>query len=332
MLIASSFKPAWWLANAHLQTIYPTFCRKLPRLSSIKRERLLTPDHDFIDIDWCGSGKSPIVILLHGLSGSASSSYILGLQHALWQLGWRSVALNFRGCSGEYNHTARCYHSGDTDDLELMYQSLRRREPATPIAAAGFSLGGNILLKWLGERQQKPTLFAAVAVSVPLLLNVCSTRLDKGLSRLYRQRLLFELKKYVQHKHAYLLSLNKSQEAEKLARLGPLDDITSFWQYDARVVARLYGFRDAHDYYHRSSSRQFLRHIKVPTLIIQAQDDPFMTAEVLPEPHEISAHVDLEIAASGGHVGFIAGAIPGKAEYWLERRIPEYFLQHAPAN
>lgn len=326
MLIQSTFKPAWWLKNSHLQTLYPALLRK-PENPVLKRERLLTPDDDFIDIDFCGEGNQPLVILLHGLTGSSQSVYIKGLQQALWQQGLRSAALNFRGCSGEYNNSSRCYHSGETGDIDFLYRTLRAREPDTQMAAVGFSLGGNVLLKWLGEQGSEVRMFAAVAVSVPLVLSACASKLDSGFSKLYRASLLRELKEYVHLKQQHLASLGKSEEAEILRQIGDLDSINSFWQYDDRVIAKLYDFANVEDYYQRSSSRQFLKEITVPTLLIQAQDDPFMTPEVIPELSELSASVSLEISAAGGHVGFIFGNNPLQPEYWLEQRIPEFLQQ-----
>lgn len=326
MITQSSFKPAWWLKNAHLQTIFPAFFRNIPPPDTLRRERLSTPDNDFLDVDHCGEAGWPIVILLHGLTGSSASGYIKGLQHTLAKLHLRTVALNFRGCSGESNRLARCYHSGETEDIHFLYQTLRQREPETPIAAIGFSLGGNVLLKWLGEQGTRLDLFAAVAVSVPLVLGICADKLDRGFSRIYRKSLLDELKDYVRLKLQHLESLGIETEAEKVRQLGDLSAIDSFWQYDDLVVAKLHGYRDVHDYYRRASSRQFLKTIGVPTLVIQAIDDPFMTVEVLPSAHELSPSVHLEIAQGGGHVGFVAGAYPFRPRYWLEQRIPE-FLQ-----
>jgi len=328
MLINTKFKPAWWLNNAHLQTLYPALMRKTSPPTGLRRERLITPDNDFIDIDWCGEGNQPLIILLHGLAGSSRSGYIKGLQHALLIQGFRSVALNFRGCSGEYNHSARCYHSGETEDIHFLYQTLRQREPETPFAAVGFSLGGNVLLKWLGEQGDKLSLFAAIAISVPLVLSTCATKLDNGFSKIYRENLLCELKHHVLAKQRYLKRLGKLQEARKIEQLGDLSGIKSFWQYDDRVVARLHGFKNVHDYYQRSSSRQFLKSIGITTLLIQARDDPFMTEEVLPDLKELSSSIHLEITQGGGHVGFIAGEIPFKPDYWLEQRIPEFLKQH----
>lgn len=329
--IQSIFKPAWWLNNPHLQTIYPSLLRKPPS-PLLKRERLITPDNDFIDIDFCGNEDQPLVILLHGLAGCSQSSYIRGLQHALLQQGFRSAVLNFRGCSGEYNHTSRCYHSGETKDIDFLYRTLSAREPLTPMAAVGFSLGGNVLLKWLGEQGKNISLFAATAVSVPLVLSECANKLDSGFSRIYRASLLRELKQYVQLKQKYLTILGKTNEAEELRQLGDLEKITSFWQYDNRVIAKLYDFSDVYDYYEQSSSRQYLKTIAVPTLLIQAEDDPFMTPRVIPGQNELSASVSIEITKAGGHVGFISGATPFKANFWLEQRIPNYLRQHLNIN
>jgi predicted alpha/beta-fold hydrolase len=325
-ILHSGFKPAWWLHGPHLQTLWPTLCRRSPALARC-RERLETPDGDCVDLDWCGEAPAPIVILLHGLTGSSCSRYIEGMQSALFKRGLRSVALNFRGCSGRPNYTARCYHSGDTADLNFLYRLLRTREPATPLAAVGFSLGGNVLLKWLGEQGKEADLFAAAAVSVPMQLHLCADRMDSGFSRLYRNRLLRELKQYVRQKREYLRRSGNAEEAEKLERLGDLSALRSFWEYDDQVVARLYGFRDVHDYYRKSSSRQFLKAIRTPTLIVQALDDPFMTPAVIPGEDELSPSVYLEITESGGHVGFIAGRVPGRPRYWLDERIPAFLAE-----
>ena len=328
MFIKSTFKPAWWLNNAHLQTLYPALMRTTPPPPGLRRERLITPDNDFIDIDWCGEGDQPLIILLHGLTGSSRSGYIKGLQRTLLTQGFRSVALNFRGCSGEYNHSARCYHSGETEDIHFLYQTIRLREPDTLLAAVGFSLGGNVLLKWLGEQGNKLSLFAAIAVSVPLVLSACATKLDHGFSKIYRENLLRDLKHHIRAKQGHLEKLGERQEAGKIEQLGDLSRIKSFWQYDDRVVARLHGFKNVQDYYQRSSSRQFLKSITIPTLLIQALDDPFMTEEVLPDVAELSSTIYLEITQGGGHVGFVAGETPFKPDYWLEQRIPEFLKQH----
>lgn len=324
------FRPPWWLNSPHMQTLYPALLRKFKPMQRM-RERLSTPDGDFIDLDWYGDNTRVIVILLHGLSGSSASGYILGLQQSLRQAGMASVAMNFRGCSGEPNRAARCYHSGETEDIEFVYRTLRKRHPESLFAAVGFSLGGNVLLKWLGEQGSLSGLSAAVAVSVPLVLNECATKLDQGFSRIYRKHLLDELKRYMHEKQRFLQQNGLEVEADRLVRLGTLSDIKSFWQYDDRVVAKLHGYADVHDYYRRSSSRQFLASIRVPTLVIQAADDPFMTPAVLPAADELSPQVELEIYSGGGHVGFVSARKLFKPEYWLDSRIP-LFLRKQLAN
>ncbi len=328
MQIDTTFKPAWWLKNAHLQSIFPFLFRRFQNHTDTWRERLTTPDSDFIDIDFYGKGNQPLVILLHGLTGSSQSSYIKGLQQSLYQQGFRSVALNFRGCSGAANNTAKCYHSGETQDIHFLYQTLRQREPDTAIAAIGFSLGGNVLLKWLGEQGKNLSLFCACAVSVPLVLSECATRLDSGFSRVYRNCLIGELKQYLRFKLKHLVDEEFVQEANKISQLGGLSSIKSFWQYDDQVIAKLYGFLSADDYYKKSSSRYFLSTIEIPTLLIQAQDDPFMTQAVIPNKRELSESVTMEITESGGHVGFISGNNPFKPIYWLDQRIPGFIKQH----
>jgi predicted alpha/beta-fold hydrolase len=326
----SAFKPAWWLNSCHVQTIYPALFRQAVAPESISRQRLTTPDGDFLDLDWCELPDKPLVILLHGLAGSSKSGYIKGLQKALLNVDFASVTVNFRGCSGELNLRARSYHSGETEDIDFVYQHLRQRFPHRPMMAVGFSLGGNVLLKWLGEQGEKVDLSAAVAVSVPFQLNLCATKLDKGFSKLYRDYLLRELKQYIIGKQQYLQQLGLAEEVYKLNQLGSLKTVRSFWQYDHQVVAQLHGFADAADYYQRSSAKQFLTSIRVPTLLIQAADDPFMTADVVPNPSQLPANLRLELCENGGHVGFVSQPktkIFG-ADYWLDQRIPQFLSQH----
>ena len=336
VILETSFKPAWWLNNPHLQTLWPTFTRRLP--PPPRRVQILeTPDGDFLELAWCGEGAGPLVLLLHGLAGSFNSHYIKGQQWALLQMGWRSVAMNFRGCGKTPNRTARCYHSGETDDVDFVYRHLLHLEPGAPKAAVGFSLGGNVLLKWLGERKKTIDLFAACAVSVPLQLHLCADTMDRGFSRIYRNRLIGELKQYIAQKIRYLEKKGFHAEAKRLKALGELDSIRSFWEYDDRVIAGLYPFEDVHDYYRQCSSRRFLGDIQVPTLLIQSLDDPFMIPDVIPPPEETSPSFAMEITAGGGHVGFIQGTVPGKGYYWLEQRIPQflrsrYLAKHASAE
>lgn len=326
IVVDSSFKPAGWLKNPHLQTLWPTFFRHTP-LPPHRWEVVNTPDGDVLELEFCGS-HGPLVIILHGLTGSYRSQYVRGIQWALLDQGWRSMVLNFRGCGRTMNVTSRCYHSGETGDLNFVFRWLRQREPTIPIAAVGYSLGGNVLLKWLGEQGNRIDLFAACAVSVPLQLAKCASRMDQGLSRIYRDRLLSELSQYMNAKIDHLNHLGKKAEALRLKALGDVGRLRSFWEYDDRVIASLYPFQDVHDYYQRCSARAFVDKIEVPTLIVQARDDPFMTPEVIPAATETSSCVTLEISETGGHVGFVeSGNHPFSPGYWLDRRIPEFLGQ-----
>ena len=318
------FESPWWLPGPHLQTLWQPFFRKLP-LIDVRREQIQTPDSDVLDLDWHAEHHHPIVILLHGLTGSSRSPYIVGMQSALGLRGFRTVAMNFRGCGGSPNLTWKAYHSGDTQDLRQLIQRLKSREPETPLRAVGFSLGGNVLLKYLGEEGSRSGIEAAVSVSAPIKLAHCATRLDTGMSRLYRNQLIKELKDYLVFKARHLRDIGHHQDAERLERLGPLRSVSSFWEYDDRVVARLYGFNGASDYYAQSSSHGYLGSIDTPTSIFQSLDDPFLTADVLPQPHECSPKVQVRVSRGGGHVGFVRGRVPWRPEYWLESQISEFF-------
>ena len=312
-VIRSSFVPPWWLKNPHLQTFWPVLVRRQAPLE-YRAERLELADGDFVDLCWTGPEEGPLVIVLHGLQGSVSSPYVIGLMRALMASGTRGVLMHFRGCSGEPNRLARGYHSGDTGDLGALIDVVRAREPDTPLAAVGYSLGGNVLLKYLGEAGEDTPLQVAVAVSVPLVLRAASDRLRQGLSRVYDRYLL----------RALLAGAKK--KSEQLAAAGL--DVTSVLQcrtireFDDRLTAPLHGFSDALDYYTRCSSRSFLGRIQIPTLILHAADDPFMSPAVVPQPEELSKSVTLELSPGGGHVGFVAGF----GRYWLEERIPAFLM------
>jgi predicted alpha/beta-fold hydrolase len=295
--------------------------RRLPQVR-LRRERLELPDGDFLDLDWLKGGDphGPLVVVLHGLEGSSGSQYARGLLAAIAQRGWRAVVMHFRGCSGEPNRLARSYHSGETGDLAHVLAELRARAPRAPLGVVGYSLGGNVLLKWLGE-SAATTVSAAVAVSVPFDLACAAERLERGLSRLYQRELVRRLQGSVRRKRArFALPL-----AVELATL------RTFRAFDEHVTAPLHGFRGADHYYAVASSRQYLRGIRVPTLLLHAADDPFMTAQAVPRAEELSATTTLELSAHGGHVGFVGGAWPWRASYWLERRIPAFLQAHLAA-
>lgn len=323
------FRPAPGLGNPHLQTLWGPLWRKLA-VPSRRRERLWLKDGDFLDLDWHGphSIDAPLVVLLHGLTGSSSSPYILGVQQALALQGWGSVAVNWRGCSGEPNLLPRSYHSGASEDLAEVIAHLQAQRPIAPLYAVGYSLGGNILLKYLGETATACPLQAAVAVSVPFRLDQCADRIGQGFSRVYQAHFMRAMRAYVKDKQRHFQRHGHQEGLSAIERLGSLEHLRTFWDFDGKVTAPLNGFADAHDYYRRSSSRYFLGENRTPTLIIQSSDDPFVFRHSLPGNNELSTQTTLELHAHGGHVGFIDGSLrhPG---YYLERRIPQWLASGA---
>ncbi len=316
----SCFSPAWWLRNRHLQTVWPTLFSRRADLAT-RRERFELADGDFLDLDWVGRDSGPIVVVLHGLMGSISSPYASGILRAIERQGWRGLFVHFRGCSGEPNRLPRAYHSGDTGDLAAVIEAVNQREPVTPIAAIGYSLGGNALLKWLSETGEVNPLRAAVAVSVPFDIEQVANSIHQGFSRIYERRLTRCLQEAVRSKidrHGDRIPVDREQLAQ----------LVDFWSFDNAVTAPLHGFADARDYYQKSSARQFLPAIKTKTLILHAEDDPFMTPEVIPTPAELSDSTTLEVSKHGGHVGFVSGRWPWAARYWLEERVPAFLKEH----
>jgi predicted alpha/beta-fold hydrolase len=314
LITSSAFTPAWWLRGPHRQTLFPSLCRR--RVApSLKRERIELPDGDFIDLDWSEQSSGKVVLVVHGLEGSLESHYIGGLLTALAGDGYNAGLMYLRNCSEEQNRLARSYHSGETGDLDFVVQHILKKFPGQPLIVIGFSLGGNILLKWLGEQKESSPVHSAIAISVPFDLNSAALNLEKGLSRIYQRHLLDRLKNSVRKKAA---------AHPPPVPLENLHELQTFRQFDDRITAPLHGFRDVDDYYTQSSSKQFLKHIRTPTLIIQAEDDPFLPAEALPVESELSPSVTLELSGRGGHVGFISGVNPLKPQYWLEHRIQRF--------
>ena len=309
------FRPAWWLPGPHFQTLWASVvrCRGKPAL---ERERVVLPDGDFLDLDWNGadSGAAPIVVLLHGLEGSSESPYAWGLLAAFRRRGWPAVVMHFRGCSGEPNRLARCYHSGETSDLAWFAGELARRFPNRPLFAAGVSLGGNVLLKWLGEFGPEAPLAGAVAISVPFDLGRCADWIERGFSKVYRRYLVRQMHLKIRAKFG---TWNESPiDLAKLARW------RTFRAFDENVTSPLHGFDGAEDYYRKASSGPWVPRIRIPTLIVQARNDPFVPGTLLPSP---SPSVRVEAPSQGGHAGFVAGAVPGRPRYWLEERVPAFF-------
>ncbi|MEY3182636.1 MAG: hypothetical protein RLZ35_621 [Pseudomonadota bacterium] len=318
MVKKNSFKAPWWLANPHLQTVWGALFRRKPLLD-LQEERIELPDGDFLDLVWTRSKtNAPIVIILHGLNGSVHSRYAMGILQAIQQRGLRGLLIHFRGCSGTLNRLPRAYHSGETGDLAQIVKLLQMREPNTPLYAVGYSLGGNVLLKWLGETGRSNPLRAAVAVSVPFDLAKAADQLNTGFSRLYQWWLVRGLKQFHQRKFKGHPLENAFPNVEKMK---------TFWEFDDRVTAPLHGFSGAEAYYRESSSRQYLKNIGIPTVLIQAKDDPFLPVSGLPEKSELSDFVSMALSEQGGHVGFIQGKFPWRAEYWLDNQIIEYLLR-----
>ena len=314
------FTPAWWLPGPHLQTLWPALGRR-PRPVRITRERIELPDGDFVDLDWAGE-SGPIVVILHGLQGSSRSSYARGLLGAFRRRGWRGAVMHFRGCGGEPNRLLRTYHSGETGDFGHVVRGLRARHPSVPLAAVGFSLGGNVLLKWLAERGAAAEIDAAAAVSVPFRLARVADRLEHGFSRMYKRHLIADLRRAV---------LRKFRHRPCPLDLAAIRRELSFRGFDNRVTAPLHGFRDAGHYYAAASCRQYLRGVARPTLIVHALDDPFMTHDIVPRPEELAPSIRLELSEAGGHVGFVEGVAPWAARYWLDERIPRFLAEQFDA-
>ena len=312
----SSFRAPWWLSNGHAQTILPVLLPERPKVP-FQRSILELPDGDFLDLDTWSQGRPRLAVLSHGLEGNSDADYIHGMARALHDSGWDVVAWNYRGCGGQANRLLRSYHSGETADLRAVLQHVA--SDRDQVALVGFSLGGNITLKYLGEAPAHPAVVAGVAISAPLDLAASAHALDqRWANRLYL--------------HRFLKTLIAKIDAKALRFPGQLDitrlaKIRSFQEFDDRFTAPLHGFRDANEYWTKCSSRQFLGGIRVPTLILNARNDPFLTAESF--PFEIVKHlplVTLEAPTSGGHVGFLDHL---KAPMrWSERRVVEFLGEY----
>lgn len=328
-IISSPFEPPRWLRNRHAQTIYPAMPWSWRTRPTLRRDTLELPDGDTTAVDWLADAdtmpdSAPLLVILHGLEGSAESSYARMLMEVSRDRGWRSCVLHFRDCGDYRNRLPRRYHAGETNDLRFFLNRLQiQREGSEnpgPLLAVGYSLGGNVLLKYLGESGAVTPLAAAVAVSVPLDLHECADALDRGFSRIYRRVLLRSMKSAVTRKFNRYTAAFDWDRAMR-AR--------TFAEFDDAVTAPLHGFASKQDYYDRCSSVHFLKDIEVPTLIVNALDDPFMTPHVIPTADRLSGQVTLEVTESGGHVGFIDGGRPWRPTFYLPGRILEFLEPHA---
>ena len=302
-----------WLPGGHLQTIYPATCIAKPAVA-YRRERWTSADGDFVDVDFVdGQPGRPLVVLFHGLEGSSNSHYARSLMAALAARGWSGAVPHFRSCSGEANLAPRFYHSGDAQEIDWIVRRLRLRSTA-PLFVAGVSLGGNALLRWLGESQQQAGIVdAACAVSAPLDLTRGGQALSKGFNRVYTRMFLQTL---------IPKCLAKLEQFPGLFDRAALLKARDLYAFDNVVTAPLHGYRDTDDYWHRASACHVLNDITVPTLVLNARNDPFLPGIHL--PRRAAEAVTLEYPAQGGHVGFAAGALPGQTD-WLPQRLLRFF-------
>ncbi|OHC69253.1 MAG: alpha/beta hydrolase [Rhodocyclales bacterium RIFCSPLOWO2_02_FULL_63_24] len=309
-----------WLPGSHPQTIWPLLIKG--PLPSYRRERWDTPDGDFIDLDWiAGHAEAPCVVLFHGLEGSSRSHYARRLMHAVAQRGWQGVVVHFRGCSGEPNRLPRAYHSGDSAEIDWILRRLQARGyPA--LFAAGVSLGGNALLKWLAEQGSLASrvVNAAAAVSAPLDLAAANTALSSGFNLIYARHFLRTL---------IPAALAKERRFPGRVDLRRALAARTLRDFDDAVTAPLHGFADADDYYARSSAGPMVGAIRAPTLLLHAANDPFLPATALPRREALSAAARLEIHPHGGHVGFVHGTLPGRID-WLPARLLTHFSAYMP--
>jgi len=298
-----------------VQTIIPTVFRKVQGVA-YERIRIETLDGDFLDLDLSGVGSKRLGIVLHGLEGDSGRPYIKGMVKALNRRGWDALAMNFRGCSGEPNGKLQMYHSGETEDLHAVVSHVESWGAYTELALVGFSLGGNVILKYLGEQGSgvAPIIRAAVAISVPCDLKACSVRLEEFLNRPYLRRFLRLLRQKI---------AAKALKMPESITVAGYEDIKTLKEFDDKYTAPMHGFTDAHDYYEKASSRQFLHAVSIPTLLLNAADDPFLSATCFPaEEARANPHFFLEIPPHGGHVGFMAFNHQG--EYWSETRATSF--------
>jgi predicted alpha/beta-fold hydrolase len=303
----------WWLPGGHAQTVFPSLFRRVARVTG-ERERLELADGDFLDLEWGGREGRRLAVVTHGLEGSAGAAYVQGMARALVRRGWDVLAWNLRGCGGEPNRLPRFYHSGATEDLGAVVDRALAVHGAERVALVGFSLGGNLTLKFLGEQGSglDGRIVRAVAFSVPCDLACSAAALERRGNRIYMARFMRTLREKIREKHG------RFPEAMSL---DGLDGMRTFREFDDRYTAPLHGFRDAADYWARSSCRGFLPEIGIPTLLVNARNDPFLGPRCFPEG-ETGDRVKLVTPTIGGHVGF--SGVSREGEYASERMAGEF--------
>jgi predicted alpha/beta-fold hydrolase len=320
---------AWWARGPHGQTVWGRLVRSR-RLVTFRREVLTTPDDDDLVLDHVdGPGDAPRVLLLHGLEGSSYSVYMQGMAQRLARAGWQVTAINFRSCARDPQHRGRAlpnrrprlYHSGDTGDLDFVVRTLAARAPAEALYALGVSLGGNVLLKWLGEQGARSRIEAAATISVPYDLAAAARYLERRAGRFYAGKFLKTLKAKALELARRFPETAARLDAQRIARA------RTFFQFDDAATAPLHGFAGADDYYRRSSSLRFLERIEVPALCLGSADDPFVPPESIERARGVASE-DVAITTTrwGGHVGFVAGRWPWKPRYWAEERAVDWLI------
>lgn len=322
------YHAAWWLLGAHAQTLWGKLVRRKPEQPTA-RERWITPDGDFLDIHrLAGASNKPRLLVLHGLEGTIRSQYAQKLLGEARKRGWSADMLIFRSCSPEMNVTRRFYHSGETSDLGFVIDRIVEENPYQPLLLAGVSLGGNVLLKYLGEKgvALAPQIEAAATVSVPFDLARASNHINRGFARVYQRHFIKSLKQK---------TLKKLERFPDLIPPAQLTQIGTMYEFDDAVTAPVHGFRDAGHYYSSSSSLAWIDRISIPTLLLNAKDDPFLPKAVLNDVSRVAqrnVHLELEFPAHGGHVGFVTGWNPFRPAYYAERRACDFLAKHIHSN
>lgn len=324
----SAYRAPFWLPGAHAQTIVPAFFARLPS-PTYRRERWDTPDGDFIELDWVEPAPgqprpapdAPLFVLFHGLEGGSGSHYARTMSAAATACGWHAVIPHFRSCSGPLNLLPRFYHLADANEVDWMLRRFAAHHRG-PIVAAGVSLGANVLLHWLAQRREDASIVtAAAAISAPLDVHAGGEMLSRGFGMVYTRNFLKSLK---------VKALQKLEQFPGLFDAQAVLASRTMYEFDDVVTAPLHGFRDAHDYWTQATVRPKLSEIVVPTLVLNARNDPFLPDRALPARHEVSAAVELEQPAHGGHVGFMTGPFPGRTD-WLAQRVTGFlsdFVSH----
>jgi predicted alpha/beta-fold hydrolase len=322
------YSPAWWIPGGHLQTLWgKLFRRQAPAPTVLQRWD--TPDGDFLEVHrLTAEPGAPRMLLLHGLEGTIRSHYAQALLNEAARRGWGADLMIFRSCGSELNLTRRFYHSGETGDAGFFLDRVLSEFPTSPLALVGVSLGGNVLLKFLGERgQDLPVqLKAAAAVSVPFDLARSSRRINRGFSRFYQRFFLNSLRWKAEE---------KALKFPDLAPQGSIAELKTLEDFDNLITGPLHGFRDAQDYYARSSSLPYLKDIRLKTLLFSAVDDPMLPAEVLDEVRDAArdnSALEIDFVDKGGHAGFITGSVPWRPFYYAEHRVGEFFARQFAAS